>query len=110
MQDTRAYRSTVINDKSKDHCLVGFIANSLLKLKKNNYISGRYAFSKLHDDNLRENFQEQLNTKLDSLKLDSVEDGWNNFWEVICKVADKGTSFFLTSAYIMCSVPLRDSF
>ena len=43
IQDTRAYRSTVIDVKSKDHCLVGFMANSQLKLRKNNYISGRYA-------------------------------------------------------------------
>ena len=86
------------------------MANSQLKLRKNNYISGRYAFSKLHDDNLRENFQEQLNTKLDSLKLDSVEDGWNNFWEVICKVADKGTSFFFNFSLYYVLSPIERQF
>jgi len=37
---------------------------------------------------LREYFQEQFNTKLESLKFDNVEDGWNNFRKTICEVAD----------------------
>jgi hypothetical protein len=38
---------------------------------------------------LRENFQEQLNTKLESLKYDNVGDGWNNLRKmIICEVAD----------------------
>jgi hypothetical protein len=37
---------------------------------------------------LRETFQEQLNTKLQSLKFDNVEDAWNNFRKIICEVAD----------------------
>ena len=31
------------------------------------------------DENLRETFQEQLNTKLESLKFDNMEDGFHNF-------------------------------
>ena len=37
---------------------------------------------------MRETFQEQLNTKLESLKFDNVEDGWNIFRKTICEVAD----------------------
>ena len=37
---------------------------------------------------MTETFQEQLNTKIESLKFDNVEDGWNNFGKTICKVAD----------------------
>jgi hypothetical protein len=37
---------------------------------------------------LRETFQEQLNTKLESLKFDNAEDGWNTFRKTICEVAD----------------------
>ena len=29
-----------------------------------------------------------MNTKLESLKFDNVEDGWNNFRKTICEVAD----------------------
>jgi hypothetical protein len=37
---------------------------------------------------LRETFQGKLNTKLESLKLDNVKDGWNNFRKVICEIVD----------------------
>jgi hypothetical protein len=37
---------------------------------------------------LRETSKGQLNTKLESLKFDNVEDGWNNFRKVICEVTD----------------------
>jgi len=37
---------------------------------------------------LRENFQEQLNTKLQSIKFDNVGDEWNNFRKTVCEVAD----------------------
>ena len=37
---------------------------------------------------MRETFQEQLNTKLQSLKFDNVEDGWINFRKTICEAAD----------------------
>ena len=37
---------------------------------------------------MKEALQEPLNTKLHSLKFDSVEDGWNNFRQTICEVAD----------------------
>ena len=33
-------------------------------------------------------FQEQLSTKLESLKFDNVEDGWNKIRKRICEVAD----------------------
>ena len=29
-----------------------------------------------------------MNTKLDSLKFDNVEDGWNNFRKIICEDDD----------------------
>ena len=37
---------------------------------------------------MRETFKEQLNTKLESLKFDKMEDGWDNFRKTICDVAD----------------------
>ena len=37
---------------------------------------------------MRKNFQEQLNNKLESLKFDNVEGGWNNLRKTICEVAD----------------------
>jgi len=29
-----------------------------------------------------------LKTKLESLKLDNIEDGWNNFRKIICEFVD----------------------
>ena len=40
------------------------------------------------DKKLRETFQEQLNTKLESLKFDNVEDEWNKFRKTVCEAAD----------------------
>ena len=37
---------------------------------------------------MRETFQEQLTTKLQSLKFDKVEYGWNNFKKTIWEIAD----------------------
>ena len=37
---------------------------------------------------MRETFQELLNNKLESFKLDNVEDSWNYFRKTICEVAD----------------------
>ena len=37
---------------------------------------------------MRETFLEQLYTKLESLKFDNVESGWNSFRRTICEVAD----------------------
>ena len=53
---------------------IGF--NLKLKFRKGNCLPGSYDVGRLQDENLRETFQEQLNTKLQSLKFDNVEDGW----------------------------------
>ena len=37
---------------------------------------------------MSETFQEQLNTKLDSLKFDNAGDGWNKFRKAIYEVAE----------------------
>jgi hypothetical protein len=47
-----------------------------------------YDVGRLHDLNFWENFQEQINTKLDSLKFDNTEDGGNNFRKIVCEVTD----------------------
>jgi hypothetical protein len=65
--------------KSKDHHLVVSRVNLKLKSRKGNYLPGSYDVGRLQDENLKQAFQEQLNTKLESLKVDNVEDGWNNF-------------------------------
>ena len=39
------------------------------------------------DENLRITFQDKLNIKLDSLKLDNENDGWNNFSKIVCEAA-----------------------
>ena len=53
--------------------------NLKLNFRNGNYLPGIYDFGRFQDENLRETFQELLNTTLESLKFDSVEDGWNNF-------------------------------
>ena len=45
------------------------------KSRKGNYLLGSQAADRFQDENLREAFQEILNTKPESLKLDTVEDG-----------------------------------
>ena len=37
---------------------------------------------------MRETFQEQLKIKLESVKLDNVEDEWNNFRKMVCEGTD----------------------
>ena len=66
IQNTRVYRSAVIDVKSKDHHLVVSKVNLKLKFRNDNYLPGTYDVGRLQDENLRETFQEQLNTKLDS--------------------------------------------
>jgi len=44
-----------------------------MKFRNGNYLPGSYDAGRLQDENLREIFQEQLNTKLESLKFDNVE-------------------------------------
>ena len=82
------YRSAVIDVKSKDHHLVVFKVNLKLKFRKDNSLPESYDVGRLRDENLRKKFQEQLSTKLESLKFDNVEDGRNNFRKTICEVAD----------------------
>ena len=59
-----------------------------LKFWKGNNLPRSNDVGTLQDENLRETFHEQLNTKLESLKLDNVEDGWNNFRNTIREVGD----------------------
>ena len=72
----------------KDHHLVESKVNLKLKFRKGNSLPESYDVGRLQDTNLRKKFQEQLSTKLESLKFDNVEDGWNNFRKTICEVAD----------------------
>jgi hypothetical protein len=88
IQDNRVYRSAVIDVKSKDHHLVVSKVNLKLKFRKSNSLPESYDVGRLQDENLRKKFQEQLSTKLEGLKFDNVEDGWNNFRKTICEVAD----------------------
>ena len=50
------------------------------------YLPEIYDAGILQDDNLREIFQEQLNTKLVSLEFNNVEDGRNNFRKKFVKL------------------------
>ena len=88
IQDTRVYRSAVIDVKSDDYYLLVSRVNLKLKFRKGNVLLGSYDVGKLQNDNLRATFQEQLNTKLESLELDIVEDERKNFRKTICEVAD----------------------
>ena len=63
------YRSVVIDVKSKDHHLVVSKVNLKLKFWKGDYLPESYDVGRLQDENFRETFQEELNTKLESLKL-----------------------------------------
>ncbi|XP_065571512.1 craniofacial development protein 2-like [Artemia franciscana] len=89
IQHTREvlYSSAVIDVKSKDHHLIMPRVNLELKFQ-GNYLPGSYNACRIKNENLRETFQEQLNTKLESLKFDNVEDGWNYFRKKICEVVD----------------------
>ena len=88
VQDKRVHRSAVIDVKSKDQHLVLSKANLKLKFRKGNYLPESYDVGRLQDENLRETFLEQQISKLESLKFDNVEDGWNNYRKTICEVAD----------------------
>ena len=59
-----------------------------MKFRKSNYLLGGYDVGRLQDENQKETFQEQLNTKLESLEFDNVQDGCNNFTKTILEVAD----------------------
>ena len=65
-----------------------FRVNLKLKFRKGSYLPESYDGGRLQNENLRETSQEQLDTKLESLKFDNVEDGWNNFRKRVCEVAD----------------------
>jgi hypothetical protein len=69
--------SAFINVKSKDHFLVVSKVNLKLKFRKDKCLPGSYNAGRLEHENFRETFQEQLNTKLKSLKFDNVKDGRN---------------------------------
>ena len=60
IQDTRVYRSAVIDMKSKDQHLVVSRVKLKLNLWKGNYLSGSYDVGRLQDESLRKSFQEQL--------------------------------------------------
>ena len=87
-QDTTVYRRAVFDIKSKDHHLLEARVNLKLKFRKGSYLPVSCYVGRLQDDNLRETFQERLNTKTESLKLDYVEYGWNKFWKTIYEVAN----------------------
>ena len=70
IQDTRVYRSADIGVKSKDHHLVVSKLNLKLVFRIGKYLPEIYDAGRLQDDNLREIFQEQLNTKLESLEFE----------------------------------------
>ena len=88
MQDTRVYRSAVIDIKSKDYHLVVSRGNLKQKFRNGNYLTGSYDVDRLQNANSRDNFQEQWNAKLESLKFDNVEDECNNFRKTIYDIAD----------------------
>jgi len=81
MQDTRAYRGAVIDVKSKDNHLVVSRVNLKLKFWKSNYLLGSHDIRRLQDENLRETFQEQLETKLESLKFDNMEEWFEKIYK-----------------------------
>ena len=88
IQDTRVYKSTVIDVKSKDHHLVVSRVNLKLKFRKGNYLPRSYDVGRLQDKNLREMFHERLNTKFESLKFDNMEDEWNIFRKTVFEIND----------------------
>ena len=62
--------------------------NIKLIFRKDNYLPKNFDVGRLQDENLRETFQEQLNTKLESMKFDNVDHGWNDFRKTIYEFAD----------------------
>jgi hypothetical protein len=67
--------------------MIVFVYYNLI-LDHGNYLQESYDVGRLPHENLRETFQEQLNTNFKSLEFDNVEDGWNNFRKTLCEVAD----------------------
>ena len=86
IQITREYRTAVIDVKIKDHYLLVSRVNLKLKFRKVKYLLESYDVDGIQDENLREIFQEQLNTKLESLKFEIVKNGWNNFKKQFVKL------------------------
>ena len=111
MQNTRVYKGGVINVKSKDHHLVVSRVNLKLQSRKGNYLLESYDVDRLQFENLKENFQEELNTKFESLKFDNVEDGWNNFRKIICADGVLGkkvkTAALKISEKALCLIEIR---
>ena len=62
--------------------------NLKLKFRKSNCLPVSYDVGRLQDENLRETFQEEMNTNMQNLKFDNVKDRWNNFSKTILVVAD----------------------
>ena len=60
VQDTKVYRSSVIDVKIKDRHLVVSRVNLKLRFQKGNFIPRRYDAGRLRDEYLREIIQEQL--------------------------------------------------
>ena len=56
-----------------------FRVNLNLKYAKGDYFRGSYDIDRLQVEKVKEIFHEELNYKLESLKLQSVKDNWNNF-------------------------------
>ena len=73
----------MIDVRSKNQHLVVSRVNLSLKFRKSKDLPGSYDLGRLQDKNMRESIQEQLNTNLESLKFDSVEDGWNNLRKIV---------------------------
>ena len=67
--------SAVMDIISKDHHLVVSRDNLKIRFQKGIHLPGSYDVGSLQDESLRENFQVQLNTKLECLKFDNVDDG-----------------------------------
>ena len=60
IQDTRAYRSAVIDVKSRDHHLVGSRVNLNLKFRKGRHLSGIYDVGRLNDENFGKNIPDVM--------------------------------------------------
>ena len=86
VQDTKVKRSAIIDVKRKYHYQVVSRGNLKLKFPKGNYLPGSYDVGGLQDENYREIFQELLNTKLESLKFDKVEDSWSYLEKQVVKL------------------------
>ena len=59
------------------------MVNVKLKRRKAKYLPGSSDTGRLQDGNLSKTFQEQLNSGLESLKFDNVDDGRNNYRKIL---------------------------